>query len=152
MTRRRAPDAPVFEDLLTQRLTRRDVLQAGVAIAGSALFTPANARTSKATQLGFKPIRGSNADAIMLPPGYAHDVLIRWGESLTSKVPDLDAAKLDAGVLLEANAAEHQRNQFGQNCDAIHFFPLNGRSDHGVLCVNNEYTEDSLMFPGHGFA
>ncbi len=36
--------------------------------------------------------------------------------------------KLDAGVLLEPKAAEYQRVQFGQNCDAIHFFPLNGRS------------------------
>ncbi|HEY0940066.1 MAG TPA: PhoX family phosphatase [Steroidobacter sp.] len=155
---RRAPDAPFFEDLLAQRLTRRRVLQAGAAIApamvtgamvGSALFAPTDARASKATQLGFKPIRGSSADAIVLPPGYTHDVLIRWGESLTSKVPDLDAARLDAGVLLEPNAAEHQRNQFGQNCDAIHFFPLKGRGDHGVLCVNNEYTDDALMFPGH---
>ncbi|MBM0103346.1 PhoX family phosphatase [Steroidobacter sp. S1-65] len=151
---RRAPDAPVFEELLTQRLTRRHVLRAGVAIApmavaGSALFTPAQARASKAAQLGFKPIVGSNADAVVLPPGYTYDVLIRWGESLTSKVPDLDASKLDAGALLQPNAAEYQRQQFGTNSDAIHFFPLNGRSDHGVLCVNNEYTEDSLMFPGH---
>jgi secreted PhoX family phosphatase len=151
MTRRHAPDAPFFEDLLTQRLTRRHVLQAGVAMVGSALLTPAEAGAPKAAQLGFKPIRGSKADAITLPSGYTHDVLIRWGESLTSKVPDLDAARLDAGVLLEPNAAEHQRSQFGQNCDAIHFFPLNGRGDHGVLCVNNEYTEDALMFPGHGF-
>ena len=106
MTRRRAPDAPVFEDLLAQRLTRRHVLQAGVALApavmtGSALFTPASAQASKAAQLGFKPIRGSTADAITLPSGYTHDVLIRWGESLSSAVPDLDTSKLDAGVLLE---------------------------------------------------
>lgn len=146
---RRAPDAPAFEELLAQRLTRRHVLQAGVAIAGSVLLTPADARASKAASLSFKPIQGSKTDSIVLPPGYTHDVVIRWGESLTSSVPDLDASKLDAGVLLEPNAAEHQRQQFGQNCDAIHFFPLNGRSDHGVLCVNNEYTDDSLMFPGH---
>ncbi|MDY6946313.1 MAG: PhoX family phosphatase [Pseudomonadota bacterium] len=154
MTRRRAADTPCFADLLAQRLTRRDVLQAGVAIApvafaGSALFAPAHARASSTAQLGFKPIRGSRADAIVLPPGYTHDVLIRWGESLTGSGPDLDAARLDAGLLLAPGAAEHQRNQFGQNCDAIHFFALHGRSDHGVLCVNNEYTEDSLMFPGH---
>ena len=56
-------------------------------------------------------------------------------------------------MLFGASAAEHQRNQFGQNCDAIHFFPLDARGDRGVLCVNNEYTDDALMFPGHpGFA
>lgn len=151
---RRIPDVPAFEDLLAQRLTRRDVLRAGIAVApvamaASALFAPVHAQASKPTRLGFEPIRGSKADAIVLPPGYTHDVLIRWGESLHSAVPDLDASKLDAGVLLGPKAAEQQRGQFGQNCDAIHFFPLNGRSDHGVLCVNNEYTEDALMFAGH---
>ncbi|MFC4309344.1 PhoX family protein [Steroidobacter flavus] len=154
MIRRRAPDAPLFEDLLAQRLTRRQILRAGAAIApmamaGSALFASPAANASRTSQLGFKPIQGSKADAIVLPPGYTHDVLIRWGESLFSSVPDLDATKLDAGVLFEPKAAEHQRSQFGQNCDAIHFFPLNGRSDHGVLCVNNEYTDDALMFPRH---
>lgn len=149
MIRRRAPDAPVFEDLLAQRLTRRQVLQAGAAIAGSALLASNDANAARATQLGFKPIQGSKADAIVLPSGYTHDVLIRWGESLSAAVPDLDATKLDAGVLLEPKAAEYQRMQFGQNCDAIHYFPLNGRADHGVLCVNNEYTDDRLMFPGH---
>lgn len=151
---RLAPDAPRFEDLLAQRLTRRRLLQAGAAIApmamtGSALLASAPAQGSKTPALGFKPIQGSKADAITLPPGYTHDVLIRWGESLSSSVPDLDATRLDAGLLLESQAAEHQRLQFGQNCDAIHFFPLNGRADHGVLCVNNEFTDDALMFPGH---
>jgi secreted PhoX family phosphatase len=154
MIRRRAPDAPVFEDLLAQRLTRRQVLHAGaalapVAMAGSALFASPDADASRTTQLGFKPIQGSKADAIVLPPSYTYDVVIRWGDSLSSSVPDLDTTKLDAGALLEPKAAEYQRGQFGQNCDAIHFFPLNGRSDHGVLCVNNEYTDDGLMFPGH---
>lgn len=151
---RRAPDAPAFEYLLTQRLTRRHLLRAGVAIAPMAMMGPgllasADARASKTAQLGFKPNVGSTADAIVLPPGYTHDVVIRWGESLVSGVPDLETARLDDGVLLEPKAAEHQRSQFGQNCDAIHFFPLNGRADHGVLCVNNEYTDDALMFPGH---
>ncbi len=151
---RRAPDAPFFEDLLAQRLTRRQILRAGAAIAPMALagYAPlasSDANASKATQLGFKPIQGSKADAIVLPPGYTYDVLIRWGESLSSAVPDLDATRLNEGALLEPKAAEHQRGQFGQNCDAIHFFPLQGRSDHGVLCVNNEYTDDALMFPGN---
>jgi secreted PhoX family phosphatase len=158
MIRRRAPDAPPFEALLAQRLTRRQLLQAGAAIApmavaGSALLASPDARASRISQLGFKPIQGTKADGIVLPQGYTHDLLIRWGDSLSSSVPDLDASKLDDGVLFEPHAAEHQRSQFGQNCDAIHFFPLQGRPDHGVLCVNNEYTDDALMFPRHpGFA
>jgi secreted PhoX family phosphatase len=101
-----------------------------------------------AAGLGFKPIQGSTADQVILPPGYSYDVIVRWGESLWSDVPDLDASKLAAGCLFEAGAAKLQERRFGQNCDAIHFFPL-GRGDRGILCVNNEYTDDALMFVGH---
>src|SRR5262249_13257180 len=120
-----------------------------LAIVGSTLFTAADARASKPTQLGFKPIGGSKDDIVKLPPGYTHDVLIRWGESLTSSVPDLDASRLRAGLLLQPNAAEKQCSQFGQTCNAIHFFPLSDRAHRGVLCVNNEYTAEALMFPSH---
>ena len=124
---------------------------APLAVAGSALLASheAAAKSGAAASL-FKGISGSKADEVLLPPGYTHDVLIRWGDSLSSSVPDLDPSKLNAGVLFEPNAAELQRARFGTNCDAIHFFPINGRSDHGVLCVNNEYTDDGLMFPGRG--
>jgi uncharacterized protein len=150
----RVPDAPAFQDLLTQRLSRRKLLEAGVtaaplAFAGSALLSDSAAAHKSASSLRFKPIAGSKADAVILPRGYTHDVLIRWGESLSSSVPDLDVSRLNGGVLLEPKAAEQQRLQFGQNCDAIHFFPIAGRADHGLLCVNNEYTDDALMFPGH---
>jgi secreted PhoX family phosphatase len=150
----RIPDAPPFEDLLSQRLSRRKLLEAGVAVAplaftASALLSAPAVADKAVSSLRFKPIQGSAADAVILPAGYTHDVLIRWGESLSPSVPDMDASKLDRGVLLEPKAAELQRQRFGQNCDAIHFFPISGRADHGLLCVNNEYTDDALMFPGH---
>lgn len=149
----RVPYAPPFEDLLWQRLSRRKLLEAGLAVAplaftaSSLLGAPAPGKA--VASLRFKPIQGSAADAVILPAGYTHDVLIRWGESLSPSVPDMDASKLDAGALLEPKAAELQRQRFGQNCDAVHFFPIDGRADHGLLCVNNEYTDDALMFPGH---
>lgn len=157
MTKTRIADAGSFQALLTQRLTRRQVLGAGLACAPMALIAcrapAAQAEADAATALSFRPIRGSSADAVILPPGYQYDLVARWGESLVSRVPDLDAPRLAAGALLETGAAERQRTQFGQNCDAIHFFPLDGRSDRGILCVNNESTDDALMFPHHpGFA
>jgi uncharacterized protein len=145
----RTPDATPFADLLSQRLSRRKLLEAGVALSASTLLSSPALADRAVASLRFKPIQGSKADAVILPSGYTHDVLIRWGQSLTPSVPDLDASKLNSGVLLEPNAAERQRQQFGQNCDAIHYFPIAGRPDHGVLCVNNEYTDDALMFPGH---
>jgi secreted PhoX family phosphatase len=151
---RRAPDATPFEDLLAQRLTRRELLQAGAALAPLAAGAPtllgaANALADSGNALGFKPIQGSTADQIVLPPGYSYDVIVRWGESLWSDVRDLDAAKLPSGCLFEPGVAQQQERWFGQNCDAIHFFPLGARGDRGLLCVNNEYTDDALMFAGH---
>jgi secreted PhoX family phosphatase len=146
-----------FQNLLLKRITRRGVLQAGVmlaplALAGCRSAIPSAERAS--TQpLGFRPIKGSAADAVILPHGYMYDTIIRWGESLVAGVPDLDASKLASGILFDAQAAEWQSKQFGQNCDAIQFFALDASGDRGILCVNNEFTDDALMYPGHpGFA
>jgi secreted PhoX family phosphatase len=153
---KRIPDATPFAHLLSERLTRRRVLAAGATLApliagGTLLGACTTLRTAGA--LSFKPIQGSQADDVLLPPGYKYDVIVRWGESLWSSTPDLDAARLADGVLLEPGAAERQQRQFGTNCDAIHFFPLDARGERGILCVNNEFTLDELMFPQHrGFA
>jgi secreted PhoX family phosphatase len=121
---------------------------APLAVAGGGLLG-ACTTTRPASALSFKGIQGSQADDVVLPPGYRYDVLVRWGESLWTSVPDLDTSRLADGVLFESGAAERQQRQFGTNCDAIHFFPLDARGERGILCVNNEYTLDELMFPGH---
>jgi len=154
MKRRPGPDAVTFRSLIRERFTRRQVLEAGLALAplaaGSAgLLQAPLAVADGASALRFRPISGSKDDAIVLPRGYTFDIVARWGEALWSRSPDLDAAKLAAGALLSPDAAAQQRRQFGQSCDAIHFFPLDARGDRAILCVNNEYTQDELMFPGH---
>jgi uncharacterized protein len=151
---KRAPDVTPFAKLLSQRLTRRRVLEAGavlapLAVAGTGLLKSGAVLGDGGGSLTFKAIEGSKADAVLLPAGYTYDLLVRWGDSLWSSTPDLDASRLAAGVLLEPGAAERQGRQFGQNCDAIHFFPLEPRGGRGILCVNNESTPDELMFPEH---
>ena len=155
---RKLPTAIPFAELLSQRLSRRRFLEAGaaltpLALGGGALLQRSEARADGVGTLTFKPVAASNADQLILPPGYTYDVVAKWGDSMFSKVPSLDAGKLASGVLFEPNAATLQRSWFGQNCDAIHFFPLDARSERGILCVNNEYTDEALMYPGHpGFS
>jgi hypothetical protein len=153
MPKRSFPLAPAFQDLLAQRVTRRSVLQAGVALAPFAIAGCSSIGAGKEPVsthgLSFEPIKGSTADTIVLPRGYTHDLIVRWGESMAPGVPDMDATALANGRLLQDEAAEWQTKQFGQNCDAIHFFPLDGRGTHGLLCVNNEFPDGAVMFPGH---
>lgn len=35
----------------------------------------------------------------------------------------------------------------GMHHDGIHYFPLDGSSTHGLLVINDEYTDDGLLFP-----
>jgi secreted PhoX family phosphatase len=147
-------DTPTFADILARRITRRRLLQAAaslapLAAAGGGLLAADDVRANGYRGWSFEPIAGSAADEIVLPKGYTYDIIARWGESLWSSTPDLDATKLAAGVLFEPEAAARQARQFGQNCDAVQYFPLDRSSSRGILCVNNEYTDDALMFPGH---
>lgn len=86
-------------------------------------------------RLRFKPIAPSKEDRIIVPEGYDHDVLIRWGDPLFEDAPKFYA---------DAQTPEAQEKQFGFNCDFVGFFPLDG--DRALLCVNHEYTSGPDMF------
>ena len=48
---------------------------------------------------------------------------------------------------LYAQTAEAQAKQFGYNCDYVAVLPRS--RDRALLVVNNEYTNEQLMFPGY---
>lgn len=74
-----------------------------------------------------------------LAPGYRADILIRWGDPVTVDAPVFDPAHQSAAA---------QQRQFGYNNDFIGLVPLG--DDRLLLCVNHEYTNEELMFPGLG--
>ena len=134
-------------DLCSERLNRRAFLQrsaAGLLMADFDSWAAAPAGNAPR----FAPIAGSREDRIVLPHGYEHDVLIRWGDALFEDVSDLDTSAVARGSLFTAAAAAAQLRQFGSNCDAIQYFELQAGEAGGVLCVNNEYTTDWHLFPG----
>ncbi|HEY8537895.1 MAG TPA: alkaline phosphatase PhoX, partial [Steroidobacteraceae bacterium] len=105
MTRSTEPSTP-FVDLLEQRLSRRSILSAAalapLVVGSGALLQSPQSRADTAA-LRFRPIAPSSADTIVLPRGYTYDIVARWGDSLFSNVPDLDASKLASGILFEPN-------------------------------------------------
>ena len=60
------------------------------------------------------------------------------------------SSRMRRSSIRRAQTAEKQARQFGYNTDFVGFIPIDGSSDHGLLVVNHEYTNEELMFPGVG--
>jgi hypothetical protein len=136
-----------FDNVLRQYQSRRQVLRGGLVAAGATILAgtaPAlfRQRAEARTNLfDFQGIPVSQADQVVVPPGYTAQVLYAWGDPIS----DGPAFKPDA-----SNTAAEQMIQAGMHHDAIHFFPLPPGSDNstrGLLVLNHEYTDDGLLHP-----
>jgi len=83
-------------------------------------------------------------DQVKVPAGYTANVFVAWGDPI---MPGGTAFIGDA-----SETASQQLRQFGEHNDGMHFFPLTApgggvSSDRGILCVNNEYTHEEILFP-----
>ena len=141
---------PTLGDVINIRLGRRTVLK-------GALATTAMTAALGPLALGARPAKGANLPAFAfdeishgiderhhVAAGYDADVLIRWGDPVLPGAPAFDPMN---------QTAAKQAMQFGYNCDFIGFAPLPAGSNnaaHGLLCVNHEYTQPEMMFPGVG--
>jgi uncharacterized protein len=143
--------------VINRRLTRRDFLQMAtlsvMAAAVGAQASPAAAAEANGNLYaaglsgatapgralafkGIKPITSSSAKPVVAA-GYKMQVLLRWGDPITSDAPKFDPTKLTAAA---------QEKQFGYNNDFCAFFPIDDSSTHGVIGVNHEYTNPELMW------
>ena len=128
------------DTLLAWRASRRSLLKGGVAL-GVALAFPGCSRAATGTALA-----SHRGDSVATADGYTHDVVLRWGDPLFTGVPSLEAVLAGPGGLLGAKPDLAAR-WFGYNCDAVHFFPLDGSPTRGIVCVNHEYTNEELFLP-----
>jgi secreted PhoX family phosphatase len=140
-------------DIINARCSRRSVLKGALgvtamsALAASPLALLAAGTGSDASSVprfGFDEIAHGVDETHHVAPGYSADVLMRWGDPLDEGGPAFDPY---------AQSAAAQSSQFGYNNDFIGFIPLpfgSGNSEHGLLCVNHEYTDEEVMFPGLG--
>ncbi|GAA3725886.1 PhoX family protein [Salinactinospora qingdaonensis] len=143
-----------FGDIFSGVLSRRNALRAGAVGAGvsavgvSGAFTPALADSwwhgkkghgrGRSPRLRFHSVDANTDDAVTVPKHYDHRVVVRWGDPVTPDAPDFD---------FENQTAEAQEKQFGYNCDYVAFTEMGNR--RGLLWVNHEYTNETLMFPGY---
>ena len=142
---------PTIGDIIAERLSRRDLMKGllGVAAISATVSPLAIAAAERARAQGanttpsfnFKEVAAGSDEKHYVAEGYDADVLIRWGDKVLADAPAFDPAKL---------TAEGQARQFGYNNDFLGYIPLDGKSDHGLLVVNHEYTNEELMFPTIG--
>ena len=143
--------APTFGDVVAERLSRRAVVRGALAAsvlgatatalppaAGDALAQAAHNTTPS---FAFPEVAAGSDERHHVAEGYEADILIRWGDPVLEDAPAFDSTR-------QTGAA--QARQFGYNNDFLGFFPIDGKSDHGLLVVNHEYTNEELMFPGLG--
>jgi secreted PhoX family phosphatase len=136
--------APTFADVVARRLSRRAVLRGGLA-ASAALATVSPmalmAAAAPPAAAGFSEVARGVDETHHVAPGYAAEVLIRWGDPVLPSAPTFDPSN---------QTPEAQALQFGYNNDYIGYVPLpagSNASDHGLLCVNHEYVSREVMFP-----
>ena len=132
-------------DIIARRLSRRDIGRGLLATTVLEFLQPVSASAVQtgppATRFNFEELAAGVDGTHHVASGYDADVLIRWGDAVLPNAPNFDPA---------AQTATAQNRQFGYNNDFVGYLPIGGRSDHGLLVVNHEYTCEELMFPGVG--
>ena len=130
-------------------ITRRKVLQAALGLAGLPL-SGAGANPQAGRLIGFAALAPSLADELRVPPGYIAQVLLRWGDPV-GHPSGSPAFKPDA-----SNSVAEQALQAGMHHDGMSYFPLpgsaaaSGASEHGLLALNHEYTDEALLHANGG--
>lgn len=145
-------DNEYFGDVVARGASRRRVLQASGAVAAIAGLTtfaggqraaaaPKAAPAAPATRsrfvydfTGTAPVP-FETDKVVTPEGFTWKPLVKWGDPIVKGAPAFD---------FDNQTAAAQEKQFGYNCDYVGLVKTG--QDAGVLVVNNEYTNDELMF------
>jgi secreted PhoX family phosphatase len=133
-------------DIIHARFSRRGFLRGALAVSAIsvtvgpiALLSATHARALGASAFSFAEVEAGVDETHHVAPGYDADVLLRWGDPIFADAPEFDP---------NTQTADKQRRQFGYNSDYVGYIPIDGSSEHGLLVVNHEYTNDHLMFPG----
>jgi uncharacterized protein len=137
---------PTMGEIIEKRLSRREIMRGALAVSAIAAFVDplismreAAAQTANTTpSFNFTEIAAGSDENHHVAAGYDADVLIRWGDPVLPNAPAFDP---------QSQTPAKQATQFGYNNDYLGYFPIDGKSDHGLLAVNHEYTNEELMFP-----
>jgi secreted PhoX family phosphatase len=131
---------PTFYDVVAARTSRRGFVLGSLAALATGLYgVPAvtskaalAGSTSASGLLGFTAVPVSQEDTVVVPPGYKVQVFAPWGTPINGSAP-----AYQPGAVTGADQAQ----QVGSHHDGMHFFPIDGSSEDGLLVMNHEYVE-----------
>ena len=134
-------------EIIAARFSRRGFLQGSMAataisatVSPMALMSTGRAEAqAAASAFDFLEIEAGVDETHHVADGYNADILLRWGDPVFADAPEFDP---------ENQTEAAQERQFGYNNDYVGYIPIDGSSEHGLLVVNHEYTNEHLMFPG----
>ena len=142
---------PTIGDVIAARFDRRDLLKGALGAAAItatigplALLAPRQAKAAVGGRFKFKEVAAGVDDTHHIAEGYDVQVLMRWGDPVLKGAPAFEPARQTAAA---------QKMQYGYNNDYLGYFPMPGAanpSQHGLLAVNHEYTNEEPMFQGVG--
>ena len=126
--------------VLDAEVSRRGILKGGLGIAALGFLSGMGLTgCDEALKLGFESIPGAKLNAVAVAAGYSAQILAPWGTPLNRQASPWK----DDGT----NTSQDQLNAVGMHHDGMHFFPLNGSSKEGLLCINHEYIDQTALHP-----
>jgi len=142
-----------FNEVLVDRLSRRQVLKGGLGTAAATFLTLSGAenvlaagRRDNRPLLDFTPVpvAGGGGAIPRISPDYQYDVLIPWGEPLQPGGP----------VFNYPPSSADQALQIGIGHDGMWFFPFEKGKGHrsgdennrGLLAINHEFGDNRHVF------
>ncbi|HWM02495.1 MAG TPA: PhoX family phosphatase [Actinophytocola sp.] len=153
-------DNQYFGDVVREIVDRRKVLKAGAVLAvagttaaavgaGSAVAAPhsnghggghGHGHGHGGTGLDFEPVAPNTLDAVTVPRGYEHEILIKWGDPVLPGAPEFDFANQTAAA---------QAMQYGFNNDFCGLVRAPGHRDRWLMVSNHEYVSEPFLFYGY---
>lgn len=138
---------PTIGEIIDSRMSRRQALGGLAATAALGMVAFGGTMTSRValangSTLTFEELAQGYDETHHVAKGYKASYLIGWGDPVEGNAPAFDPMNQTAAA---------QEKQFGYNNDYIGYLPLpagSNNSEHGLLCINHEYTNAHLMFPG----
>ncbi len=132
------PEETDFDRIVEAAISRRGILGGTLAFGGLTAITsmglPGKALAS-ASRFAFDQIPTNTDDAITLPPGYTSNVVVSWGDPLSSEGVEFDHET--------RGTAESQAASFGDNIDGMEVF---AHGEKLLYVANNEYTNRSIIW------